>query len=165
MRSMTAAIFFLSLVISSVQAESPIPANGGTNSQGDPVKNLINKLNSTSPPSEMSSAKNKLAEMGTAALPQLHEAVTNDKRIFVRVQCCFVLSKIADPSSLPVLYRAAQSPYPALNRSAVQSIRTIGGVKAVESLQKLQAVTKDTNLRIFIRTSLTNMKKQPHQTR
>ena len=129
--------------------------------EADPAvktQNLIDKLGSTGQPTELSSAKSQLVALGKAGLPFLHAAVTNDKRIFVRVQICFVLAKIADPSSVAVLERVARSQFPALNRAAVINLKNIGGTAVVGSLERIRSVTHDTNLDILIRNSLNELK-------
>ena len=125
---------------------------------GDKVKSLMNKLGSSTPVAEQTSAKNQLIKMDKQAVPFINEAVQNDKRTYTRIQLADVLGKMKDESSVPALASTAKSQYPQLNIAAVKSLGQIGGPKSQSALEQLQGATKDKDVMKEIQNSLAKIK-------
>lgn len=142
-----------------LKAEETGAQKKGTDLSKD-IKNYVNKLNSTSPVSDQTFAKNQLIKLGQEAVPYLKEYLKNDKRTYVKVQIALIFGKMKDESLIPILEETAKSSrYPALSKSAVIAIGDISGEKALRSLGNLKITTTDPMLIKAIDESIERVKK------
>jgi len=78
----------------------------------------------------------KLAEIGTAALPEVREAL-GDKRVWMRRDAVWAMQAIGDPAAVPDLVRMLEDPEPEVRGVAIRALGEIGGAGGVQALVRL----------------------------
>lgn len=79
-------------------------------------------------------AEERLVELGASALPELHEALEEEKSVRKRSIVATVLGKIGDPSSVSPLVRALRDPSSVVGQRSAVSLGMIGTDEAVQGL-------------------------------
>jgi len=124
------------------------------------VKLAINQLGSTVASNEQTMAKNRLIKIGKPAVPQLSDALINDKRTWTRCQIAQVLGRVGDESAIPALEKTTATKFEVLNKASITALGAIGGTKSVASLEKIKATNKDTALSQAIEEAITKAKEK-----
>jgi len=105
------------------------------------------------------SAVNTLEGMSAFArdfLGPLGEIARNDKDQGVRVKVVLVLSKLKDPSSVPLLQELLKDPAsPFVRARAAEALQNIGKPAATPAIPTLQDALKDTDKRVRVQSALT----------
>jgi HEAT repeat protein len=127
-------------------------------SSDDPAR-LIDQLGSAVPMVQQTLAKNKLEKLGVKVLPVLHEALLNDKRIYVRVQCAQILGRIGDASSVPVLEEAFGQKYMTVKQSVTRGLGAIASKESRAALARLSKQTTDSALKELIAREISTKRK------